>query len=240
MARKKEGQDPLVQQEVRAIGSKNSDLAKSTAIEAKVSKADMTNIIKQNLLEKLGLERKDLYLKITNIDKQINLHLGSISQKLRPHFTSILSLYGIQVDKDSLYIRPSLGTNRHITIEASYRKTQPESIWTALDNLKTMFATFGVNSTRRNYEDNTICQISLPTITITDLEYNKLLDQKEAASSEIKDVEQKIHQYTDANYLRAKLDMGILAGTTNGESVVKNINLLADAILKGNTPLLTQ
>jgi len=237
MARKKA--EESVEISTIALGDKKSDLAKSTAIEAKVSKADMTNIIRQNLITELEKDIQAVRQKSFDIDRKIGEHIESIKPTIKAKYLALLSEYGVLGKDEYLKVNQSIDKDRNIAFEGHYNRPAPIDIEKNFEKeIKSSAVFVYTEKTNRSYEDGSRLRVSLPNLYLKDQTYIDLLKEKDDNNKVIQELNTKMEKFTDTNYLRAQLDMGILAGTTNGESVVRNINLLSKAILEGNTPKL--
>jgi hypothetical protein len=108
MAKKK------IEAEVVALGSSNSDLTKATALEAKISKADMTNIIQQEVNESIYKAIKDLEGTLALIKIEEGALLKEVEKKIL-----------------SIYINAAKETYPNINIKEEWRNMD----WLNLDKI---------------------------------------------------------------------------------------------------------
>lgn len=212
---------------VTALGPEKSQLAKSSAFEAKISKADMTNIIKQNILEKLNQELINAQKDVEFINKE---HNNYIEQTIRPKMLKayvkyITDTYKFEPDVSSISLDITVNSNE-IKVKAEYKVVSTNNGRDILDIVK------DAKTFRHNYSDEPRMYISLPSISFEDTYIEKNREKVGDAIRVVNDIHSKILKYTDSSYLKAQLDMSIIASTDKGEEVVTNIQKLANSVIK--------
>lgn len=211
---------------VTALGSEKSQLAKSSAFEAKISKADMTNIIKQNILEKLNQELVNAQKDVSYINKE---HGDYIEDTIRPRMVKaytqyIKDTYKFEPITNSISIEIIVSTN--VRVKAEYKVVSTNYGRDILAIVKDS------EVYRQNYSDEPRIYISLPSIAFDDAFIKKNRQKVTEAIAVVNVINSKILKYTDSSYLKAQLDMSIIASTSKGEEVVTNIQKLANSIIK--------
>jgi hypothetical protein len=240
MAKKK------IEAEVVALGSSNSDLTKATALEAKISKADMTNIIQQEVNESIYKAIKDLEGTLALIKIEEGALLKEVEKK-------ILSIYinaaketypNINIKEEDIHVivtvdGPHHGGEWQVKANGCIKITPSSGLTSSIYKAKTQDSLITSVEPRHNGYSNDGIVISLPDFYYITKGLKGIIERARNVKNEIATISIKRDRVTAAGYMRAQLDKSILAGTKGGDQVVKNIALLTEVLIKeANLPKL--
>ncbi len=245
MAKKKSSSNSVVVttessiSEKLAIAPVGSDLNRSTALDAKVSKADMVNVIKQQVLDSMDSDINEFKKTISKLEKELKEVIEKdISIIKKAIVKSYKKEHKLELNIDNITHRYEISDiSNTVSITFSYILVTSDTLFRndiSNDIKATIDSKISHLMLGRSYTEKSSISINIPDVYYKTDNIEKFNKNVKNLYKILEDKLENNRKITSTDYLRAKLDIGILAGTTNGEQVVQNIKKLADKLIEQN------
>ncbi len=202
-----------------------ADSAMSHAeVERKVSKADLVNIMAVGIVSSLEKERDQAVEKIRLAQKDRN----DIVNTLKSRLTNILAK---EVDEEPIKMK--------IDMEVGYSPATNKYVITVTDrrinnydrSLIAKLHSKEIKCSNNNISIVLAKEIVFKQFTFVNDEIDSAYNNLNKLEQDKKEIELRLAKAQDRSFLKAQLDMALLAGSSKGKETASNMNVLIDSLI---------
>lgn len=201
----------------------NDSAMSSAEVERKVSKADLVNIMAVGIIKSLEQTRDKIQFDLAEAHNKVSKAVSDVRD-------AVLPLLAGEVNKD-------LGI-RHIGIDQAYDATDnvhliqirdARSSYGREQNYTQSSKVLKTDSTKFTLE--LLTYIEFKPFTIKSKEFDTYKKEYNALEEDLKEIKERIAKAQDRSFLKAQLDMALLAGTNKGKETANNLKNLIDSLV---------